>query len=192
MTIVSRKRNQAKVKKDLNTMLQKASGKPGARITFTDRWHYENPYHAVIKGLPRPLPQCVPSEPVGGWTTTSKIRDALRKHKISISILSPEAFERRCADAIASEAYTVMQPKGRSDAGYPRPYMRKAERLYPAMNPNTAEVVTEEMEAGTYVYPPRSQPRRVSNVERKKREAKAAEDAAVRRRASLRSTERKY
>lgn len=168
----------------LQAMLREVSGHPRARLSYTLKWVYENKYCAVIHGLPHPLHHCRPSQPRGGKGVSSALIKYCEEGKVSIHILPPETFARRRDNAIAAGVYTPDARRGtRADAGYPRPHARRAERLFPATDPVTTEGVTKEMEDGTYPYPERIQPRRVSNVERRKREEKVSEAAATARKA---------
>lgn len=134
---------------------------------FTHEWHYTNPYRATIHGLPQGLDLCRPSKVAGGPSMENRLLRLLKSGAISVSILTSADFASRRRRALADGRYVPKVRKRRTDVGCP--HARRKRYLWDREWPNTTEEVTEGMERDEVEYPVVERPKRMSNVERRRR-----------------------
>ena len=72
---------------------------PKARVMYSPKFLYDNPYRAVVHGVPSDLLIRAPSKYIGGEATLDEVIENMRKGMLFYEVVSAEEFaeRRQCA-----------------------------------------------------------------------------------------------
>lgn len=139
----------------LTLVVDTAVGK-SIRVQYTPEFRYENPYRAVLHGIPPDCEIHPPSKYPGGEDRLDNIIRRIQNDEVFVRIFSPEEFEKRLVNAEEWEIYKRMPTprptrkyvkyktdrKTRSDTS--SPHLRRRRRLWGRVKCKSAEFVSEE------------------------------------------------
>ena len=121
---------------------------PKARVMYSPKFLYDNPYRAVVHGVPSDLLIRAPSKYIGGEATLDEVIENMQKGMLFYEVVSAEEFAERRQCAIEQGRYDPAAVKAqkapRVDKG--GLHVQRLRKQWGKIPPLSTEVVGKEHE----------------------------------------------